>query len=205
MPVATIKYYIRSGLLPRGRATAPNQARYDESHLARLRLIRSLREVADLPVATIAEVVAVLDRAEDQPDPGHVAAALRTLDDDIAGASPEARAVVDRLLARVGWEVDPDAPGYRAMAAAITAIDLHWPGAYSLEGLERYAVIAAELAEQEIPDDWDPVGTGQEAVAYAVLGTILFEPVIVALRRLAHADRHRRLTAASRAERPSVS
>lgn len=197
VPVATIKYYIRKCLLPRGRSTAPNQARYDETHVARLRLIRSLREVADLPITTIARVVAVLDDPADVAESRHVVTALQALDPQPAKTTPEARAVVDRLLSRLRWEIHPEAPGYRALAGAIAALDEHWPGAYSMEGLERYAAIAAELAEQEIPADWDPSENGSESVAYAVLGTILFEPVILALRRIAHAERHRRLTSAT--------
>ena len=34
--VATIKYYVRAGLLPPGEPTAPNQAQYGEGHVARL-------------------------------------------------------------------------------------------------------------------------------------------------------------------------
>ena len=60
-PIPTIKYYIREGLLARGTPTATNQADYDESHVQRLRLIRVLREVADLSVATLTQVVAALD------------------------------------------------------------------------------------------------------------------------------------------------
>ncbi len=33
--IPTIKYYLRDGLLPAGRATAANQADYDEDHLRR--------------------------------------------------------------------------------------------------------------------------------------------------------------------------
>jgi len=58
--VATIKYYIREGLLPAGEPIGPKKAEYDESHVARIRLIRILREVGDVPVARIGEVVAAL-------------------------------------------------------------------------------------------------------------------------------------------------
>ena len=55
---------------------------------------------------------------------------------------------------------------------------------------------AAALASHEIPDDWDPAGSPTDALRYAVLGTVLFEPVLTAMRRLAHTDRHLRLTGA---------
>ena len=42
IPVATIKFYLRENLLHPGVRTAATQAQYDESHEARLRLIRAL-------------------------------------------------------------------------------------------------------------------------------------------------------------------
>ena len=42
VPVPTIKYYLREGLLAPGELTSPNQASYGEAHIRRLRLIRAL-------------------------------------------------------------------------------------------------------------------------------------------------------------------
>src|SRR6266545_4189804 len=41
VPVATIKYYLREGLLPPGEAAGATRAVYDDSHERRLRLIRA--------------------------------------------------------------------------------------------------------------------------------------------------------------------
>ena len=41
---ATVKYYLREGLLPPGRRISATQAEYEESHLRRLGLIRALTE-----------------------------------------------------------------------------------------------------------------------------------------------------------------
>ena len=54
VPVPTIKYYVREGLLPAGQLTSPNQASYDDAHERRLRLIRALLDVGGLKVAAIA-------------------------------------------------------------------------------------------------------------------------------------------------------
>ena len=35
VPVPTIKYYLREGLLPAGELTSPNQAHYDDRHVQR--------------------------------------------------------------------------------------------------------------------------------------------------------------------------
>ena len=51
LSVATIKFYLREGLLPPGQRSNVNQAEYDEAHLERLRMIRALAKVARLPLA----------------------------------------------------------------------------------------------------------------------------------------------------------
>jgi hypothetical protein len=42
------------------------------------------------------------------------------------------------------------------------------------------------IAELDI--DAVPTSTANEAIEYAVLGTALYEPIIIAMRRLAHQD-----------------
>ena len=61
-PVATVKYYLREGLLPAGAPTAVNQADYDDAHVRRVKLVRALVEVGRM---TIAEVRQVLDAVGD--------------------------------------------------------------------------------------------------------------------------------------------
>ncbi|HEV7624923.1 MAG TPA: MerR family transcriptional regulator, partial [Streptomyces sp.] len=58
---ATVKYYLREGLLPPGRRVSATQSEYDESHLRRLRLISALTQVGGLPMTTAREVLAVVD------------------------------------------------------------------------------------------------------------------------------------------------
>lgn len=43
LPRTTIHHYIREGLLPPARKSAPNAAEYDDAHLQRLRMITTLR------------------------------------------------------------------------------------------------------------------------------------------------------------------
>src|SRR6266702_5207862 len=61
VPVPTIKYYVREGLLPPGELTSPNQAQYDEAHLRRLKLIRALVDVGGLSIAATRDVLASID------------------------------------------------------------------------------------------------------------------------------------------------
>jgi DNA-binding transcriptional MerR regulator len=49
------------GVCSPGTTTAPNQAQYDEHHVARLRLIRALREGAGLSIATLGRVIGAME------------------------------------------------------------------------------------------------------------------------------------------------
>lgn len=61
VPIATIKYYIREGQVPPGVRSVPNQADYGHEHVRRLRLIRTLVGVGDLPLATVRIVLSAID------------------------------------------------------------------------------------------------------------------------------------------------
>ena len=65
VPVATIKYYLREGLLPPGERTSPNQARYDREHVRRLKLVRALLDVGGLSIARVREVLDGIDENDD--------------------------------------------------------------------------------------------------------------------------------------------
>src|SRR5690606_42064817 len=67
VPVATIKYYLREGLLHPGERTSPNQARYDGTHIQRLRLVRALLDIGGLSVTTAKDGLAALASREASP------------------------------------------------------------------------------------------------------------------------------------------
>ena len=208
VPVATIKYYVREGLLPPGESTAVNQALYDDQHLARIELIRALREGADLPIATISRVLTTMDdyRAGERPD--HLSAAVRALSEPVRIDADEhdayAGAVddVSTLLADLDWNVDADSPGRDDLATALVNVRHHMPGvALDHRALLPYAIAVRRLADVEIPERFDPAANPAAVLRFSVLGTVLFEPVLLALRKLAHVDRIRRLPASTWAPR----
>jgi len=93
VPVPTLKYYLREGLLHAGKRTSPNQARYDESHLARVRLVRALIEVGGLPITRAAEVVAAMQRPE--LELSHVFGIAQRAVTERAAAEPHGSAITD--------------------------------------------------------------------------------------------------------------
>lgn len=59
--LASIKFFLREGLLMPGEQLSATRARYSQEHLDRLQLIRVLRQVGDLPIARVHAVLQVLD------------------------------------------------------------------------------------------------------------------------------------------------
>lgn len=190
VPLPTIKFYLREGVLHRGTATAPNQADYDATHVKRLRLIRVLREVGRL---SLADVAAVVEALEDERLPLHevVGVAQYALgprhdeppDEDVALALDE----VDDFLDRRRWRVYPNAPSRRTLAEALVALRRLGRGV-GADVFEHYADVTSDLASWEL--DQIPLTTGSRSVAVegVVVGTVVFEAILTSLRRLAHED-----------------
>ena len=190
--VPTIKFYLREAILPQGRRTAANQAEYGESHVHRLRLIRALVEVGKMPLATVREVL----RAVDDPSvPMHEALGIAHralaphLGDGDDPAVGQARAEVDGFVERLGWEVSPDAPGRDELALALATLRrLGWPNA-DTQLFERYARAADRLASREVERTTPAGATRAEMLERVVVGTVVFDGVLSALRRLAQEHR----------------
>ncbi|MFG2693099.1 MerR family transcriptional regulator [Kitasatospora sp. NPDC048407] len=195
--LATIKYYLREGLLPPGRLINTTQAEYDESHLRRLRLVRAMIQVGRIPVATVREVLAHVDD-DSLGLTLRLGAALRTLphpteptlaaDEDQPTAA--ARKLADDLFTRLGWsapcEVGDLSPAHRALVAALATLGrLGYP--LSTDDLLPYARYMEQAAVYDL-DRMEVLPTPQEQAEYAVAAAVLFEPVLLNLRRLAQAE-----------------
>jgi DNA-binding transcriptional MerR regulator len=183
VPVATIKYYLREGLLHDGQLTSATQAQYDQSHLARLRLVRALLGAGGLSVAAARDV---LDQLAHPPASMHelLGEVQRLLgprvDDEV-----DTRAAAS-VIQRMGWRLETTDPApVRRLAAALAALEA---ADFTLpeDDVLDYARAMQNLAEQEVAGV--PAGPSDAAVRYTVLGTILVEPLLLALRRLAQID-----------------
>jgi DNA-binding transcriptional MerR regulator len=190
---ATVKYYLREGLLPPGRPTSATQSEYDENHLARLKLIRALVDVGGLSLAAIRSVLDAIDAG-----PSGVAQAVGAAHSALSPvAGPplgtDAQAALEalggtspalELLTGLGWSVDPGAPALHQLDAALAAL-AEVGLSPTPERLRTYAEAALTVAAADVSDV--PAGPGPDTVAFIVLGTVLYEPVLLALRRLAQA------------------
>lgn len=185
--VPTIKYYLREGLLPAGELVSKNQANYDDAHLRRLRLIRALVDVGGLTIAAIRDVLAAADTPEET-----VRKILYTAQESISGQADlprdevwaEAERNLAELVERRGWQVNPESRAWQTVVAVLV----------SARGLEHGVWthkldIYAEACEQIAAADLDYVAGIDEVDAMlegVVVGTVLGDTLVTALRRLAH-------------------
>src|SRR5438105_27350 len=88
VPVATIKFYTREGLLPPGERTSPNQVAYADAHVRRLKLVRAMLEVGGLSVAAARDVLAEVDATERSLH-GMLGAAQTAVTKPVAERGPE--------------------------------------------------------------------------------------------------------------------
>lgn len=189
VPVPTIKYYIREGLVPRGERTHANQAHYDETHVRRIRLVRALIEIGGLSIAEASQVLGLLDQPAVDIDE-LLGRAVSSVGQPAADRDDENwRTAVERVqkLARErGWRVDEDGVGTRRVTEVI-AVMLDVGHEELLDLIDDYA----EAAEQIARKDLELIGHLREPQAIlesAVVGTVLGEALLGGLRRMAHAD-----------------
>lgn len=184
VPVATIKYYLREGLLHPGVLTSATQARYDDSHVQRLGLVRALSEGAGLPLARVRAVLAAIDHPPSSPLDLLAAVTEVAQEDDLD------RSEALGLMARLGWDdVDPGSSSVLALARALRS--MHEAGFTlgedHLLALGRAMGSVAEVEVAGIPLD-DPAA----AARYVLLGTALVAPVLLALRQVGHVHTSRK-------------
>lgn len=187
-PAATIKYYVREGLLPAGERVGGNRTLYSDDHERRIRLIRAMLEVGNLSIASVKSVLAALDD-EDAPLAHTFDIAQQALSrsavPEVAEASEQGLARVDALASRAGWADCDDNIG-REIAARV--IDAFANAGFPLpdDYLDRYAAAARLHAEADLA----AVGSladRSRMTELMVVGTVLADTLSLGLRRMAQA------------------
>ncbi|MEU6024721.1 MerR family transcriptional regulator [Micromonospora sp. NPDC048871] len=186
VPVATIKFYLREGLLPPGQPTGRNQAQYGESHRRRLLFIRALTGIGQLELSTVLELLAAIEDDE-LSLPGLYQVANRLVHPDLdnsnaAEALTAERAEVERFIDELGWQVGDDTPGRNRLAHVLAALR-QLGCSCGAEFFHPYAQLAEQYAERELsllPHD----GMEVERAA-AVARAVLLDAALGALREMA--------------------
>ncbi|GEM32337.1 MerR family transcriptional regulator [Nocardia neocaledoniensis NBRC 108232] len=188
--LATIKYYLREGLLPPGERTGPNQASYGEQHLRRLRLVRALIEVGGLPVATVGEVLAAVD-SPDLP----MFSLLGVVQDSITAPPPpatddewdRASATVRAEMDRRGWDPKPSADSISTLTSVLVRLAQLGYEDWGTTVLPRYFDGVRVIADIDVATALAAGGRDDIIDAVVVL-TVLGDTAIAAIRRIAQAQ-----------------
>ncbi|MGV9974781.1 MerR family transcriptional regulator [Nocardia beijingensis] len=186
VPAATIKYYVREGLLPPGVRTHRNQAEYSDSHVGRLRLIRALVDIGGVSIDAAKELLAALDSGSlsARDSLGHVQYALGGRRSQV-GDERRAAAAEDiaALLHRRGWRIDDDSPALGTLVDVCAALRLLGHDDV-VAALDDYASASEAIAATDIALVRNEPGL-ERMTETAIVGTILGDTLLAALRRLA--------------------
>ncbi|MFD7027423.1 MerR family transcriptional regulator [Streptomyces sp. NPDC059917] len=200
VPVASIKYFLRQGLLPAGRATSATISEYGDEHAQRLRLIKALTTLGGLSIAATRDVLGAVDRADTSEGAlGAVSYALPVPVAAQGGAGPEeddgaaptaAAAEVAELLTALDWQAPDTSPHVQGLTTALRELR-RLDAQYGPGELAAYARLAEEVARLDL----ERAAVLEDPVALAERAVIVFAicaPVFELLRRLAQEDQVRR-------------
>ncbi|SDB97385.1 DNA-binding transcriptional regulator, MerR family [Raineyella antarctica] len=185
---ATIKFYLREGLLPPGRRVNATLAEYDESHLRRLELVATLRTVLGAPLDRIK---ALTDRIDD-PE----VALLQILADaqslalgqEAADATLQAdeEPVVTDVFAERGW---PDVPSWARTALDAQVAQMRELGiAVDARTMSTYAEAADRAAALDI-GVVQSAGSRDEAALVVAVGVHSYSQLLLGLLAVAQTSR----------------
>ena len=187
VPVPTIKYYLREGLLPEGDKRTPRLTDYDDRHVRRLELLRILRDVGDVPVDGLKRMVVATETSGTSVHELFAVAA-----DALAPTPPPAdealaatRQVADAIISQAGWHhVREDSADRDNLAATLRLVGAFETHPRDPAEIAPYVAIADQIARQEIAnldDAKDRIGLLEEMI----VGQVVFATVLTTLRRLA--------------------
>ncbi|MBF6163311.1 MerR family transcriptional regulator [Streptomyces gardneri] len=183
---ATIKYYVREGLLPSGVRTHRNQAEYSEAHVSRLRLIRALVDIGGVSIEAARELLAALDSGNlsARDSLGHVQYALGgrrspVADEQRAAAAEDVAALLDGR----GWRIHDESPALGTLIDVCAALRQLGHGDV-VGALDDYAGASEAIAATDLALVRNEPAV-ERMTETAIVGTILGDTLLAALRRLA--------------------
>jgi DNA-binding transcriptional MerR regulator len=188
VPSATVKYYLREGLLPAGERVSATRAEYGPAHVERLRLIRALVEGAGVGIEGVRRIVAAI---EEPPPSQHDLFGEAQKAINGTPAATEVAASTREAVEALGW-VGCEPALLFLQAAMDTAARAGFP--VSRERLVAYGSAMEDVASFDVDALMaDPaVETPSGALTHVAVGTVVTDDVLVALRRMAQEQESRR-------------
>lgn len=187
---ATIKYWVREGILPPGRLRNQTTAEYSDRHVERIQLIKTLRRRFNLSIVDISNLTGMIDDEcvpliEVMQECQLIATGLRRPRGDV----PEDYvAVATTAVCRAGW---PDVPSVARAALAEALWQADQAGfQISADGLVRYAEAISRIAQADV-ERVMAAGEGEsrsrDGVALGLLvGADIQVRLLLAVNQLAH-------------------
>lgn len=166
VPVATVRHYLREGLLPEGEKTSRNMAYYPPELVDRIRLIKQLQEERFMPLRVIGELLdregadsdALRRRIEDSDRVFELALSYEQ-ERMSRGELSERSGVPEAVIAALAEQgvVGPDEGGYsEADARIVEAVARFRAGGYderigfTVHDAANFVEPLSELAEREV-------------------------------------------------------
>ncbi len=186
---ASIKYYVRAGLLHEGVREGYNHTEYAATHLERLRLIRVLLDEGGLTVVKARAVLAAID-TPDATLLEVMEVAQRALPTSHQPASAWALATIEEACSEHDWIVEEGNAGLAIVAQVLDALnELGRLDLLSL--LPAYADAADAVARADV-QAIAPVRDRAATASMVVIGTVLGDRALQGLRRIAQGNYVRR-------------
>ena len=183
---ASIKYYLREGLLPAGNVVHVTRAEYSVRHLERLTLIQALRRIVGLNIAQIGGLVKMADDGVPRLDLlAAVQRVVLNLENYTTTIGGDAAAASDAVVRLRGW---PDSPSdaRNALAAHLEMMaSLSIPA--SEEVLETYSKAMDDVAGLDIAATTAPESV-DELILTAAVGMHTHSQLLLKLLALAQAS-----------------
>ncbi|GAA1792937.1 MerR family transcriptional regulator [Pseudarthrobacter sulfonivorans] len=183
---ASIKYYLREGLLPAGEAIHATRAEYSARHVERLELIQALRRIVGLNIGQIRLLVTMADDGVPRLDLlAAVQRVVLSLENYATAIGGEPAAATDAVVRLRGW---PDAPSdaRNALAAHLQLMaSLNIPA--SADVLKTYSRAADDVAGIDIAATTAPESI-DKLILTAAVGMHMHSQLLLKLLALAQAS-----------------
>ncbi|KAB1654303.1 MerR family transcriptional regulator [Pseudoclavibacter chungangensis] len=185
VPVASIKYYVREGLLWPGERVGHNQTAYTDAHADRLRLVRALLEVGRLSIASAKQVIAAIDEPELELLEV-LGIAQQSLPAAPSRPTPESLGRVEALATERGWTSFCTPTPNPGLALAAAALDgMHASGLENVQPLLGSFAEAAETAARADVDFVLSTTNRDDQIRTVAVGIPLGDALFAGLRRMA--------------------
>lgn len=190
VPVPSIKFYLREGLLHRGQPLSPRTSAYDASHLRRLELVKILIDVQGLSVAGTRKVLEAVNTAAID-EAASIRRGVAALSADRVGPQNPQESAPPELVSELGNRHGMDDPNICALTQALdTAVKAGTP--VDPATLTLAWELLVKLAAATLTDlPADPT----DAAEHVVIGTAIHDRLISALWFLSRREAAERLVA----------